>query len=920
MHDKINNIILYVQQSPLRIVCWIFVVDFCHLSTHTILSIMEKIFIVFAKENFEAARKIERALTTKASVKLFSIDSSKPLSSLENEVIKENNCKVVLIISDNFLKTEVCMNSALPFIQTLENSKRLLIVSTDGVSTDSFGITKYTPTSFDRVSQVIQYMNFWQEKFLEVRALSRNNDSQLNDKSKVVRNISTEVGEILRLIRPLENFSINVLDQSGYDLLLNKIGKSGELSVVSDEKPILTPQHLPHTTLNGSAYNNGNGSSNGFYTNVNSGERSDVSVENSHFPPQHSPLSTENSLPFTLESLIESKTSPEIVAESIGQNNEIHQNVRLIEHFESSEVHEPVIEHSVESVATINHVPVIAKIEDAVESNITHEPVIEHVVNLNEHESVIEHLAESAPEHRVDAIETMEHVHVKEEPFINEVRTMEENKIEKELELRVESGELSQSALPTLNSQLSTLSERFKYANALVDSKQYDEALEQLDIIIGEDRTFVDAYMLSAYIAEQKGDYSLSQSTLEKVTLLQPNYPGIYFKLGKLTEEYLPKQIKKAGRYYKEAINVEPDNYLAYWSLYKFNQKHNEVSGISNQGSGEHENLISETRNPIADLQHIVSLKPDFADGHFELAQNYLKLGDIVNAHASFNNAAEANPVLRTEENELTFKLPEPIKPKNDNGIIVLITGGTSGIGKATAEHFAKDGYRVIITGRREDRLEDLTKALYETHDNYNLALNFDVRDNTQVEKALGELTEDWRNIDILINNAGLASGLSPIHEGLLSDWEAMIDTNIKGLLYITRCVAPIMVAKNSGHIINICSIAGKEVYPNGNVYCATKAAVDTLKRGMRVDLFKHNIRVSQIAPGMVEDTEFSLVRFHGDAEKANIYSDIKPLNANDVAETIYFMATRPAHVTIQDVLIMPTQQAGANFYNRNGR
>ena len=192
------------------------------------------------------------------------------------------------------------------------------------------------------------------------------------------------------------------------------------------------------------------------------------------------------------------------------------------------------------------------------------------------------------------------------------------------------------------------------------------------------------------------------------------------------------------------------------------------------------------------------------------------------------------------------------------------------------------------------------------------LVLNFDIRDCKQTEDAIDNLPKLWRNIDVLINNAGLAAGLAPIQEGSVDDWEQMIDTNIKGLLYITRKVAPLMVERSCGHIINISSIAAKEVYENGNVYCATKHAVDALTKGMRIDLVKHNVKVTSISPGMV-DTEFSLVRFKGDKGRADkVYEGLIPLSADDVADAIWFALSRPAHVNINDMLIMPTAQANA--------
>jgi NADP-dependent 3-hydroxy acid dehydrogenase YdfG len=247
---------------------------------------------------------------------------------------------------------------------------------------------------------------------------------------------------------------------------------------------------------------------------------------------------------------------------------------------------------------------------------------------------------------------------------------------------------------------------------------------------------------------------------------------------------------------------------------------------------------------------------------------------------------------------------------------IIMITGSTAGFGRATALKFAKNGYNVIITGRRKERLDALEKEL--SHYNIKvLSLNFDVRNSKEVESAVKALPEEWKNIDILVNNAGLAVGLERIDAGIIDDWDRMIDTNIKGLLYVTRAVSPQMVARGKGHIFNLGSIAGKGAYEGGNVYCATKSAVDSLTRSMRIDLLKHNIRVTQIAPGMA-DTEFSLVRFKGNAEKANaVYKGVTALTAEDIAEVIYFCATLPDHVCINDLVITPTQQADVYFTNR---
>ena len=247
---------------------------------------------------------------------------------------------------------------------------------------------------------------------------------------------------------------------------------------------------------------------------------------------------------------------------------------------------------------------------------------------------------------------------------------------------------------------------------------------------------------------------------------------------------------------------------------------------------------------------------------------------------------------------------------------IALITGATSGIGRATAITLAEKGFNLIITGRRETLLLSLKRDLEEKGVSV-LPLCFDVRNETEVNEALSNLPATWQKVDILVNNAGLAAGLNTLQEGSTDDWDRMIDTNVKGLLYVTRVIAPGMVERHAGQIINIGSIAGKEVYPNGSVYCATKHAVDALTKGMRMDLLPHNVRVTQICPGAVE-TEFSLVRFHGDSSRAaKVYEGYENLVAADIADCIWFVVSRPPHVNINDLVVMPTAQASATLFHK---
>jgi serine 3-dehydrogenase len=248
---------------------------------------------------------------------------------------------------------------------------------------------------------------------------------------------------------------------------------------------------------------------------------------------------------------------------------------------------------------------------------------------------------------------------------------------------------------------------------------------------------------------------------------------------------------------------------------------------------------------------------------------------------------------------------------------IVFITGASSGIGRSCARAFARQGARILMAARRLDRLEKLGSGLKAEFGTESHGFVLDVRDQAAVERAVSALTPGWEEVDILVNNAGLSRGLDKLYEGKIADWEEMIDTNVKGLLYVSRAIIPGMVRRGRGHIINIGSIAGREVYPNGNVYCATKAAVNALSKGLRLDLVGTSLRVSLVDPGMVE-TEFSLVRFRGDGERAaKVYQGLTPLTPDDIADAVLFCATRPPHVNISELVVYPTAQASATLVHR---
>lgn len=272
-----------------------------------------------------------------------------------------------------------------------------------------------------------------------------------------------------------------------------------------------------------------------------------------------------------------------------------------------------------------------------------------------------------------------------------------------------------------------------------------------------------------------------------------------------------------------------------------------------------------------------------------------------------------------TSDNALLFNPYRSFTNKMEEKKYALITGASSGFGKACAEILAKNGYGIIACGRRSDRLEELCNRLRYHYKCVCIALDFDIRNKEACENAIGTIPQEvLKQLTVLINNAGLAAGRDPIHTGAISDWEAMIDTNLKGLLYLTRLIAPFFVTQKKGHIINISSIAGKEVYPDGNVYCASKHAVDALSKAMRIDLLPHGIKVTNIAPGAAE-TEFSLVRFKGDVKKSSaVYDGYQPLRAEDIAESVWFVINQPAHVTIADMTILPSAQGSSMHFHRS--
>lgn len=452
--------------------------------------------------------------------------------------------------------------------------------------------------------------------------------------------------------------------------------------------------------------------------------------------------------------------------------------------------------------------------------------------------------------------------------------------------------------------------------------------LRELESFLGKYPDDAKAHYLAGELHEQEEHietalhhYKTARNHNKNLLLIHYRIANCLLKMGK-------GKTKKAKKALKKSLKAHPKHVD---TLYRLGEIYLQENAL---------------KKAIKSFNKVLDLQPDHAFAQYDKAVALFKADKTDKARQSYLKAVSLNPEFQTEENDSAFQIEndpseKPVPATNDQttdhtveqekrlkfvpgnpdeGKIVLITGATSGIGRATAYKFAQNGYNLILTGRRVDRLQSIGFLIKAEFNIPVYLLNFDVRDLEQTAEALASLPEAWSRVDILVNNAGLAKGLAPIHEGSFEHWNTMIDTNIKGLLHMTRLISPGMVVRKSGHIINVCSTAGKEVYPDGNVYCGTKHAVDALTKAMRIDLVHHNIRVGQVSPGHVEETEFAKVRFDGDENKAKIYEDFLPLTSKDVAEAIYFMCTRPKHVNIQDVLMTGTQQANSTTINRSGR
>jgi NADP-dependent 3-hydroxy acid dehydrogenase YdfG/Flp pilus assembly protein TadD len=504
------------------------------------------------------------------------------------------------------------------------------------------------------------------------------------------------------------------------------------------------------------------------------------------------------------------------------------------------------------------------------------------------------------------------------------------------------------SGLELLNAGRDALPDHHKlhYHYALLLATSTEDAAaarRETEALLAKNPDHPDALYLNGELYLAAGNHQLARDNWEQLSDTEPFYPDLNYRLGILLADHFPKDYLDAAAYLRRATKDKEPNPDAFYRY-----------ALMLAGP------VGRPRKAVKVLRKGLTLAPTHAYAQYELAVLLHQGGDYAGARLAFDTATNLNPAFNTEANRKAFaaiplvtaatpaeedalaalkqniasleamiaerdKAPEPdpapaAPPKKGSGKTVLISGATSGIGRATARCLAAEGFRLILLGRRKERLEELGAELLEAHETETLLIKLDVTNREDVTKLPTHFPGAWQNIDFLINNAGKAKGVDPIHQGQLDHWDEMIDVNLKGLLYLTRAISPLMVERGSGMIVNVCSTAGKEVYPNGNVYCATKHAVDALTRAMRLDLVKHGIRVGQICPAMVEETEFSVVRYDGDTEKAKIYEDFQPLRSPDVAKAIGFMITQPAHVNVLDMVIQGTQQASSTVVDRSGR
>ena len=880
------------------------------------------IALAYCADNEATVKEIEQQLSSSAySFHHYSCNRSTNNTFLSDQLLGQSD-PILLFVSDNFLKSAQCMSHSLKLLQ--ERRHDILPVIIYGVQEDEqSGEPVKVPTEFERVSDIIQYINYWQDRYLDLRREKRQieglDEEKFNAHLRVMREISSEAGEFLRMLRTmnylsLPEFSVNHFEQF-FIFTDDRDGWVHYKSSAQSYQPESLQPPPPSET--------------------EAPENAEPPTEEE--PTEEAPIEIADIPGINLLGQDEEEPEPQPTEEPASPESHSEEEPQNTEETEDGvPAHRPVEEQP--QIESMDQGP-----GDFIQAEQTEEQ--EEAPELQEEEEGQAPILGDAQDLR----ELEQQEEAADERAIIEKALAYFNEGAQEEGLSYMANAIAQHQdQPGL---------RYHYALMLAQQrKDYAAARRELAPVIEMAPEHTEALFLLGELEELEGDFTAARDHYLQLVDIEPEYPNAYYRLGMITAAHFPDDRKAAAKYFKRAAKQDKSNHDA---LYQYGLLLNEV--------------LDKPKKAIKYFRKTLKANAFHPFAYYDMALVYHQEGEYEKAADAYQKAIRINPELKTPENDLAFQVPEPVEqqPSPQQGAqvadfnyealdalkqsineleemlqrreeeslqlreqlqekqapsrskvdqTVLVTGATSGIGRATAERFAEAGYRVIMCGRRADRLEALKAEYVEQYEADVLTLSFDLRSMQETKEALAALNHPWNNIDLLINNAGKAKGLAPIHEGQVEHWEEMIDTNLKGLLYLTRLVSPGMVERQRGQIINVCSTAGKEVYPNGNVYCATKSAVDALTKAMRIDLHQHNVRVGMISPAHVDETEFALVRFDGDNERAQIYDDFKPLGSRDVAEAIYFMVTQPAHVNILDVVLQGTQQAHSMIIDRSGR
>lgn len=813
-----------------------------------------------------------------------------------SERIQNSTKPFILLLTDNFLKDENCLHKLLEIVtQSQKNNRQFILILANGFSVDPISNQiKQIDTKLSTIGDILYYINYWQDKYLQLRKKYLENEKSLNvvdDKLKVLREIAAEIGELLHKLRKIEPVSYSDFIKDDFYYFFSHSGnidsyQSYKKMAEYDEKDNRIEQKVNNLVGNTEKLS------------INEEKVSpieDYEIQNIVSNSNKEELET-----FSKEKVIEST---------------FNKNINIINQEADSDLLEKLKAYKnglLKEEASYTKKSEIKEIE-------TNTELIEDIYKTKEEFDAILKLDEEITSKLGNLINSkFEYSLLDVNDYTNDEKDWEED--EKDISPLINYEQSLVEAIKEEPENIETRLQLIKYL--IVNPENFSQTADQLEQVLKLDKNNVEAIYLLATLSQNINHPDLARSYFEKLINVQPDFPGVYFSLAELIENHFPKDLSIAADYYKKAYQHDTTNIKALEKraqlLYKQLRK-------SKKAAKTYKKIIKLL--PYHPTAYYYLSEISLEQGEKEKAVEYYhKAKEIINRTKVLEEASnlvehriEAEPKIEIEMQNDEFNKKTNVVPKEVNSY-ACITGATSGIGNALAHLLASKSYHLILTGRRINRLKNLASDLIQKYNITVEILQFDIRDFQQSANAIGSLGEKLDKIDILINNAGLAMGLDYIYDANVEHWETMIDTNIKGLLYITRLITPSMVRRKRGHIINIGSTAGKEVYPKGNVYCATKFAVDALTKAFRQDLFQHNIRVSQICPGHTENTEFAINRFEGDKEKASIYNDFSPLKAENIADIIYFIITQPPNVNIQDVLVMSTQQASSTMLNRSGR